>query len=438
MDAIDALARVLRVPLAALKRVGYAPAARLSDQEIAGNAHSLGAGLLGAVWQARRGAPSWEELSRAWERAAEAREGVDPKLHGSFDPADKIELVTDNAEAFELRSRLFAGAKRRIDVATYYLQADETGRRFARDLAAAAARGVDVRLVADEYILRKKDHESPGVMALVDELAAAGVDVRLWRDRERPYDANHRKLVIVDGEALLIGGRNVGDHYAGSAWRDVELFVVGPSARAGEALFERTFRREPEPPRGAGGALLHATTPADVGTHATFIYLLQCIRAARWSIEIENAYCFAHEALVRQLAAAQRRGVRVRLLTNSAASNDLDYANWRLYSGFLAMLDAGVELWGRRGAGRTLHCKYFVVDGEWVSLGSTNLDYYSPRFCTEANVHARSADLGARLVRWFEAGIAEADRIDDPARVEAVMRGSTLSRGLDAVIRDAQ
>jgi cardiolipin synthase A/B len=438
MDAIDALARVLRVPLLALKRVGYAPAARLSDQEIAGNAHALGAGLLGALWQSRRGAPTWEELSLAWERAAEAREGVDPALHGSFDPADRIDLVTDNAEAFELRSRLVAGAKRGVDVSTYYLQDDETGRRFARDLMAAAERGVRVRLVADEYILRRKDHERPGVMALCDALSAAGVEVRLFRDRERPYDANHRKIMVVDGEALLIGGRNVADHYAGEAWRDVELLVQGPSARAGEALFERTWGREPEPRRGAPGALLHATTPADIGAHATFVYLLQCIRAARWSIDIENAYCFAHDALVRQLAAARRRGVRVRLMTNSAASNDLDYANWRLYSGFLPLLDAGVELWARRGAGRTLHSKYFVVDGEWVSVGSTNLDYYSPRFCTEANLHVRSVDLGARLLAWFDEGLAESERVDDPARVEAVMRGSTLSRGLDRVIRDAQ
>lgn len=439
MDRIDVLARVIHATLEGLSRVGFAPARQLSPTDLRGSAHLLSAGSLGVLWQHRRRAPPWDEVSRAWERAVDGA-AVDPSLYGTFDPDDRFELLSDNRGAFEARARLYASATRRIDLATYYLQSDETGEATARALLDAVARGVRVRLVADGYIVRKKDYETPGALALLDRLEAGGVAVRRWRDPRRPYDTNHRKMLLVDDTSLLIGGRNIADHYAGDAWRDVELLVTGPTAARASALFERTFHGDPEPTRRRGepGGVLCATTPEDILTHPIFVYLLQCVRAATRTVDIENAYLFGHDALVRQLAAARARGVRVRLLTNSAETNDLDYANHRLYTGFRALLDAGVELSVRRGKGRTLHCKYFVVDGEWVSLGSSNLDYYSPRFCTEANVQARSPELGAMLTTWFEQGLADATPLTDRAEVDAVLRGAGVSRVLDRLLRDTQ
>jgi cardiolipin synthase len=388
------------------------------------------------VWQALRRAPPWPEVSRAWEGALAGDDRVDPRFYGSFDAADGIELLTDNRAAFAARSSLHAGARRTLDVATYYLQADEVGRAAARELSEAAARGVRVRLVVDETIMQKKERELGGVLRLVDELRAAGVLVRLWRDPARPYDANHRKLLLADGEALLLGGRNLADHYAGTAWRDVELLIRGPSARSAQEAFEATFSGAPDPrPEPLG--LLHVTSPANLLSHAGFVYLLQCLRAARRTVDVENAYYFSHEAVLRQLLAARRRGVRVRVFTNSAESNDLDYASYRLYAGFRALVDAGAEVWLRRGSGRTLHAKYFVVDGEWTRVGSSNLDYYSPRFCAECDVHARSAELGAALTAFFEEGIADARRAD-AAEIDAALRSLTFSRAFDALLPDAQ
>jgi phosphatidylserine/phosphatidylglycerophosphate/cardiolipin synthase-like enzyme len=440
MDRIDALARVFSATIRGAARAGFAPARKLTAAEVRGSAHLLSAGSLGVVWQTLRRAPPWDAVSRAWERALDTP-AVGPRLYGHFDPNDRVELVTDNRAAFDARARLYANARRSIDLATYYLQADDTGRATARALADAVARGVRVRLVADAYILRKKDYEAPGVLAMIDGLRAAGVEVRAWHDPRRPYDTNHRKMLVVDEEALLIGGRNIADHYAGERWRDIELLVTGPTARRATALFERTFRGDAEPLAPSSGddpGVLFATTPESLLTHANFVYLLQRIRAARRTVDIENAYLFAHGALVRQIDAARRRGVRVRLLTNSVETNDLDYANHRLYTGFRALLDAGAELSVRRGEGRTLHCKYFVADGEWVSLGSSNLDYYSPRFCTEVNVQAHDPDLGARLTGWFEAGLADATRLTDRAEIDAVLRVSGVSRAVDRLLRDTQ
>ncbi|HVH41315.1 MAG TPA: phosphatidylserine/phosphatidylglycerophosphate/cardiolipin synthase family protein [Labilithrix sp.] len=438
--SVDVLARIIGVPLHGLRLAGVEPAAKLSPNELRGTAHLLGRGIMGTLWQARRRAPRWDEISRAWSQGARTSNEIDVGLYGRFAPEDRLTLLTNNREAFATRARLCASARTSVDLATYYLHDDETGRSTVRALVDAARRGVRVRLCADAYIMQKKAYEGLGVLCLVDELHAGGVEVRLWRDASRPYDTNHRKMLSVDGRAMLIGGRNIADHYEGSAWRDVDLLVEGPTAAEAIGLFERTFAGATEPSRigSLAGGVLHATMPADVTTHANFVYLLQCLRAARRSVDIENAYYFSHEAVAEQIAATCRRGVRVRVFTNSAESNDLDYANYRLYSGFRAVLRSGAELWLRRGKGRTLHCKYFVADGAWVSLGSSNLDYYSPRYCTEANVHAFSEELGAQLTTWFEEGLADAERLTDEAAIEQVLRAQTVSRAVDALLRDVQ
>lgn len=434
---VDGVAEVIHAPFALLRRLGVAPAAAMSPGDLRGNAQLLSQGVLGVLWQTARRAPPWEDVSRAWEASARAGHVSSPDLCGAFDPADRVRVVGDNAASSALREALHAGARRTIDLSTYYLQRDDTGRAVAAQLLAAVRRGVRVRLVADAAIVRKKQRDGSGAEDLLHELRAGGVEVRGWHDPARPFDTNHRKLLLVDGAHLLLGGRNIADHYAGPDWRDVEVHVEGPTAASVEALFARTFEGAPEPP-GEPGARVRATTPRDLTSHATFVFLLRCLRDARETVDVENAYLFAHPAMVRAIADATRRGVRVRLLTNSAESNDLDFANYRLYAGLMALREAGASVHLRRGRGRTLHCKYFVADRRWVSLGSTNLDYYSPRFCTEANLQVESEALGEELTAWFEEGLRDADEARDLAALARVRDAQTFARVFDRLLRDGQ
>lgn len=296
-------------------------------------------------------------------------------------------------------------------------------------------------MLVDGIATARKTYEDPEVETLVAELLAAGVDYRVFHDPRRPFDASHRKMLIVDESTLITGGRNFADHYSGTAWRDVDLTLTGPSVRLAQAIVERTFAEA------AGYAaensvaepgIFQTTTPAVIGENASFLYLLQCAGACRETLDIENAYFINHPILYRALAKARERGVRVRVLTNSAESNDLDFTNFRIYSGFAALLEAGIELHVRTGKARTLHCKYFVADGEWVGFGSSNLDFYSPRFCAEAGVHVRSPEFAGMLARWFEEGLREAERIADQSAVESVLRKQTVGRLFDSWFPDIQ
>ena len=439
MDKLSLLARVIRILLAMCRAARLAPTSGASDAELAGNAHGLSYAILATRWQRKAGALPWDSVYGQWQSRLSVAGAISTSLYGAFDAADRLELLTGNEEAFEIRDELCQAARQSIDVATYYLQADQAGWRTARLLADCARRGVRVRIVADRGMTERKAFENPDVRHLQRYLRDAGVDYRLFKDSARPYDACHRKLLIVDGETVITGGRNYANHYAEPGWRDTDLWLSGPSVAGLQAVYQRTFVHAPVVQCGdAGAGLFHAAAPAAIASNPFFIYLLECIRASRETLDIENAYYLNHPVLYRCLADACRRGVRVRLFTNSAESNDLGVMNYRLYAGFPGLIDAGVMLYLRKGRGRTLHSKYFVADGEWVCLGSSNLDFYSPRFCLDLGVHVRDARLAGLLTDWFEQGVAEAELLTDAALAESVIKTQRIGKAFDRWLPDMQ
>ncbi len=111
------------------------------------------------------------------------------------------------------------------DVAAY----DFTSRPVAQELSAAVARGVTVRLVADE----KKSRDR---WSLVSELACSGVQVRI----NSTYSSMHNKFIVADGNAVETGSFN----YTFSAEkRNAEnaLVITGEPETAG--LYQAEFNR---------------------------------------------------------------------------------------------------------------------------------------------------------------------------------------------------
>jgi cardiolipin synthase len=369
--------------------------------------------LRARLWALSHGAPPWTQLQAEWARAE-----TDPTLcetiAGRLSGADMPRLIASGEEGFTLREALYRQAARSVDIATYYLQPDDTGRSTIQALAACAARGVRVRLLLDRVMTSRKAIEVGGMDRLLADARAAGILVTSWQDPDRPYDSNHRKMIVIDERTAVVGGRNFADHYRGEAWRDVDLAIEGPSVAPLVALFEAIW-----------------ADPIMRG-------VLSAVGAARRSVDLELAYFVAHDALCGALARAAARDVRVRLLTNSAESTDLPYAAWTAYEGARRVLEAGGSVYVRRGAGRTLHSKYVVVDEEWVSFGSHNLDYYSPRYCCETNLVVRDGRLGRLLTDVFETGVTDATPLSLEEDVRPFLRRSLLPRAFDRGFRDFQ
>jgi len=173
---------------------------------------------------------------------------ADPTLSG-------FRLLPDGEEAFAARLALIRRAEKTIDVQYYLIAADGTGRQFLDELAAAAARGVRVRVLVDDLSVTDAD---PLFATLAGQ---AHIEVRLFNplpvrggsfarrltlslhDLPRINRRMHNKLFIADNSFAVTGGRNIGDEYFGRGraahFIDMDVLSSGPVVAELSTLFDQ-------------------------------------------------------------------------------------------------------------------------------------------------------------------------------------------------------
>ncbi|SDC80332.1 Phosphatidylserine/phosphatidylglycerophosphate/cardiolipin synthase [Variovorax sp. CF079] len=145
--------------------------------------------------------------------------------------------------ALAARLELIARAQSSLDLQTYHIADDATGRLLLRALRDAAKRGVRVRLLVDDFHTEGLDElllglaAHPGAEVRLFNPFAYGRDaspVRLWQfltDFGRLNHRMHNKLFVADGVFAIAGGRNLVDDYflrsARSNFIDFDLLAAG-------------------------------------------------------------------------------------------------------------------------------------------------------------------------------------------------------------------
>jgi putative cardiolipin synthase len=307
-------------------------------------------------------------------------------------------------------------------------------------------------------------------------------------DLDRVNNRMHNKTVIVDNSAAIVGGRNLGDHYFGvnpdTNFRDLDIAAIGPIVRDISTVFDHFWRGDwavpiaalvDDPPSAEDAQALFAElrTQAQSGNYpydierdqaqmrrelagATGLFtwargqivwddpaqqeslentagssriisnLFDKLEKVQTSFDVESAYFVLSERSLDAIRDLVDRGVSVRVLTNSLASNDVlaAHAGHALYRE--EMLQAGAELYELRpdsvvirktweGEPRAgLHTKALVFDGESLFVGSFNLDPRSANINTEAGLYVDSRVLAAQLLEYME----DARRPENAYRVE--------------------
>ena len=149
-----------------------------------------------------------------------------------------VTLLVDGTEAYPAMLELIAKAERWIHFENYIIRDDATGRRFAEALSARARLGVHVRVLADWF----------GSLGTSNSywraLREAGAEVRLFRpldllDPLANVSRDHRKLVVADGAAAIIGGLCIGDEWAGAT--DNSTLLQSIVTRFGDKIIFSTF-----------------------------------------------------------------------------------------------------------------------------------------------------------------------------------------------------
>jgi cardiolipin synthase A/B len=353
-----------------------------------------------------------------------------------------VTLLQSGTQYFPALLEAIDAARREIWLETYIYADDDTGRRVATALAAAAGRGVAVRVLVDGFGTR----EMPPAIAAT--LRAAGVELRVYApvrwlltlDRKR-LRRMHRKQACIDGEVAFVGGINIVDdlldpnHGVLEHPRlDYAVQVRGPVVADAHVAMARLWwqlamrdlprrltRREPGPVemRMPGWLRLDEPDPAPAGRTRALLVLrdnlgfrrsierayLKAIGNARREVLIANAYFFPGRKFRRALKAAASRGVRVRLLLQGRIEYALPhYAAQALYD---ELLEAGIEIVEYHRS--FLHAKVAVID-DWATVGSSNIDPFSLLLSREANLMVFDAGFAQELRQRLLESIDEGGR----------------------------
>jgi cardiolipin synthase len=394
-------------------------------------------------------------------------------------PGNRVEIELDNPTARGWLLDALARAERRIHFQVYMAMDDDVGAPVEAALAAAAARGVTVRVVVDSL------HGLHGSFGLTNPLLARlgtrpNVELRLTRpvggapSIEDLKQRDHRKVVVVDGRLALVGGRNLShEYYAGfdevglsptSLWREVPWLdagarVEGPAVEALERSFldawtaagGSLFDVAPQEP--AGGVAARVVVHHGLRDAATLETYRALIDAARTHVWVVNGFPLLLE-IQHTLLRAIARGVTVRAIVGHTTpthgetpfhgpwSTARQAASELVDSRLDALVAAGAEVvriavrerpgWAA-GLGTVhphVHAKVVSVDGRVCSVGSANLDvtaaYWEDELLLVVEDETVAGSLEARLEEI--AGSSERIESDDPKWRETARRRTWMVR----------
>ncbi|MDP7421094.1 MAG: phosphatidylserine/phosphatidylglycerophosphate/cardiolipin synthase family protein [bacterium] len=156
----------------------------------------------------------------------------------------RVRLLTENVKSWYARWYIMQNAKVSIDTTYFILEHDVFGDAFVGLLLKKAQEGISVRLMIDARGSTFFASRFTGGQDYLQELVEAGAEVKIFNPileglPELPcrlkyfMSSNHDKIIIVDGQFIITGGRNIADHYFvapsddPTVYRDTDVIMEG-------------------------------------------------------------------------------------------------------------------------------------------------------------------------------------------------------------------
>jgi cardiolipin synthase len=356
-------------------------------------------------------------------------------------PGNRIDVLNNGDEFFPVMLEEIARAQASITIEAYIYWAGEIGRQFAEALAAKARAGIPVKILLDAVGSATIGTE------ILNTLEKGGCQLA-WYNRIHWYSLGqfnhrtHRKSLIIDGRVGFTGGAGIADVWLGHAqspqhWRDTQVRIAGPAVTplqtgfahnwlktTGELLSGATYYPEQE----CDGEFPVQTVMSSPETGASSVRIMHYlpIVCARRSIYIANPYFVPDQTAIETLVEARQRGVDVRIMV-AGRHND----NWlarknsiRLYG---PLLRAGIHILEYNKT--FLHQKTMVVDGLWVSVGTTNFDNRSFAHNEETSICVSDAELAGLMEQTFFTDMRACDRVE----LEAWQKRGLWTKSLETI-----
>ncbi|WP_049723101.1 cardiolipin synthase ClsB [Gilvimarinus polysaccharolyticus] len=332
------------------------------------------------------------------------------QFKGHFCDSNRLQLLINGEEFFPQLLRRIKHAKREIFIETFILEDDRIGNALKNALVAAAQRGVWVSVTADSWGSHYLNSE------YIEQLTAAGIVFQIYDPQPEWYSGRpklfrrlHRKLAVIDATYGFIGGINMcNDHMISSGpegKQDYSVELEGPIVNELRELCKSYVRDAKD--EHLQELVTQLSAPAKPGTTPmAFVSrdnrrnrsdiekaYLAGIREAKNRVWIANAYFFPGYRFIRALRKAAKRGVDVRLVLQG--DPDIPFALPMARALYDVLVRNGVKIY--EYSDRPLHAKIAIIDDQWSTIGSSNLDPLSLAFNLEANIIVRDQTFNGQL-----------------------------------------
>ena len=336
---------------------------------------------------------------------------------------NRVEALLNGDEIFPAMLQAIRSAKTTITFETFIYWSGSIGSEFTNALAERARAGVKVHVLLDWIGSTKMD------ASLLSVMEQAGVQVLKyhkphWYQWGRINNRTHRKLLVVDGQTGFAGGVGIADQWTGHAqdpehWRDSHYRVQGPVVAQMQAVFMDNWIKvsgdvlhgpgyfPPLQPAGSGKAQVVSSSPLGGSESMRLMYLLTITAAIR-SIHISTPYFIPDELAIQALTDAVKRGVTVQIIT-VGEHTDTEMVRRASRARWGALLEAGVKIYEYQPT--MYHCKVMIIDGLWITLGSTNFDPRSFSLNDEANVNFFDVEFATRQIEVFKEDLANSRQV---------------------------
>lgn len=342
----------------------------------------------------------------------------------SFTGTNTTTLLIDGRETYDAMHQAIDYAAKYILFQSYTLRSDETGRSFSKKLIAKAQQGINVHVLYDQVGSLGIDD------SFIREMTDAGVEVSPFSTNVndgRKFQLNfrnHRKILVVDGITGFAGGLNIGDEYLGkheklTPWRDTHMRVDGPAATmlqlpfaedwywaTGKILETLDWSAAPGKEGGDANVLCLATGPADE-RETCGLFFLAAINSATKRLWIATPYFVPDQQIISALKLAKLRGVDVRIIVPDIIDSTL--VKYSSYSYLDEIREAGITAY--RFQKGFLHQKTMLIDEDFTSVGSANMDNRSFRLNFEIIIAVRDQAFADSVEAMFEKDFENSEKI---------------------------
>lgn len=326
---------------------------------------------------------------------------------------NRVRILQNGEATFTEMLTAIENAKGHIHIEYFIIKDSHIGRKFQQALIKKAEEGLEVRLIYDavgSFRLKR---------SFLKPLKDAGVQVKVFLPVTLPLFGsrlnyrNHRKILVVDGKVGFVGGINIGDEYLGKNkkmgfWRDTHLKIEGEAVYVLQGIFLADWHFVSNetiddfkyfPPQGHCGEKIVQIASSGPDSYWASIHqaYFAAINSARERVYITTPYLVPDEGILLALKTAALRGVDVKILLPIKPDHRTVF--WASKSHFIELLEAGVKIY--QYAKGFVHGKVFIIDNNFVSIGTANLDIRSFKLNFEVNAFIYDKETNLKLARDF-------------------------------------